>query len=374
MSSPETSHHEVICSGTNHTHHHAELLERPATASTSGNATSPARASWSTPGSEQSAAVSAASHKHRLTLASECPGREWLIADGRQSSPGLGDRIPPFDAADRSGRCHRHGGRRPLLREGGRPQLLPASMHTPLAAFPRTFALALYTDRLRGPPVLQATRHGSRPPPGCQPSSATAMDELPDPDDIRHFSPHGQAEEWSGWRKLSRTRLVTELRLAGATQHRSKPTACWSSSCSPIADRAFPCPTAIPSSLRFRPLDPELCLEQILCFKHHRKVARDNDGEDLQLHTLQLLPERERSQLCNGAAVEVLQGLAPVQAIPVRHEDASSTSQEAPPRPVFLRNGHWKLRRCSCPILQRQRIWANYWISTLELRWTQGQR
>ena len=26
----------------------------------------------------------------------------------------------------------------------------------------------------------------------------------------------------------------------------------------------------------FRPLDPELCLEQVLCFKHRRKVGRDN--------------------------------------------------------------------------------------------------
>ena len=33
----------------------------------------------------------------------------------------------------------------------------------------------------------------------------------------------------------------------------------------------------------FRPLDPELCLEQVLCFKHRRSVARDNTVR-FQLH------------------------------------------------------------------------------------------
>ena len=45
---------------------------------------------------------------------------------GRQPSPVVGRPGAAVHAADRGGRCHRHGGRRPLLPAGGRPQLLPA--------------------------------------------------------------------------------------------------------------------------------------------------------------------------------------------------------------------------------------------------------
>ena len=66
----------------------------------------------------------------------------------------------------------------------------------------------------------------------------------------------------------------------------------------------------------FRPLDPELRLEPILCFKHKRRVARDNTVR-FQLYTLQLLPGRERLSYA-GAAVEVLEGLD--GRLSVRHE------------------------------------------------------
>ena len=57
----------------------------------------------------------------------------------------------------------------------------------------------------------------------------------------------------------------------------------------------------------FRALDPELCLDQVLCFKHRRTVAKDNTVR-FQLHTLQLLPGPERLSYA-GTAVEVLEGL-----------------------------------------------------------------
>ena len=85
----------------------------------------------------------------------------------------------------------------------------------------------------------------------------------------------------------------------------------------------------------FRPLDPELCLEQVLCFKHPRRVARDNTVR-FQLHTLQLLPGPERHSYA-GAAVEVLEGLD--GWLSVRHEGRILASQEAPPSSVLLRNG-----------------------------------
>ena len=56
-----------------------------------------------------------------------------------------------------------------------------------------------------------------------------------------------------------------------------------------------------------------------------------------QLHTLQLLPGRERPSYA-GAVVEVLEGLD--GRLRVRHEGRIIASQEAPPSPVFLRNGH----------------------------------
>ena len=81
---------------------------------------------------------------------------------------------------------------------------------------------------------------------------------------------------------------------------------------------------------------PELSLDQVLCFKHRRKVAKDNTVK-FQLHTLQLLPEPEHPSYA-GAAVEVLEGLD--GQLRVRHEGRIINTQEAPPSPVFLRNGH----------------------------------
>ena len=56
-----------------------------------------------------------------------------------------------------------------------------------------------------------------------------------------------------------------------------------------------------------------------------------------RLHTLQLLPGPERPSYA-GAAVEVLEGL--YGRLTVRHEERILPAQEAPPSPVFLRNGH----------------------------------
>ena len=128
-------------------------------------------------------------------------------------------------------------------------------------------------------------------------------------------------------------RLVTELRLAGASSI---------GEANSVLEqfllrfnRRFRVPPQHPEPA-FRPLDPELCLEQVLCFKHRRKVAKDNTVR-FQLHTLQLLPRRERPSYA-GAAVEVLERLD--GRLSVRHEGRIIASQEAPSSPVFLRNGH----------------------------------
>ena len=95
----------------------------------------------------------------------------------------------------------------------------------------------------------------------------------------------------------------------------------------------------------FRPLDPDLCLEQVLCFKHSRRVAKDNTVR-FQLHTLQLLPGPERPSYA-GAAVEVLEGLD--GRLFVRHDRRIIAAQEAPPSPVFLRNGHGRSATVPAP-------------------------
>ena len=128
-------------------------------------------------------------------------------------------------------------------------------------------------------------------------------------------------------------RLVTELRLARASSIEEANSVL--EQFLPRFNRRFRVPPQYPEPA-FRPLDLELCLEQILCSKHRRKVAKDNTVR-FQLHTLQLLPGRERPSYA-GAAVEVLERLD--GGLSVRHEGRIIASQEAPPSPVFLRNGH----------------------------------
>ena len=82
----------------------------------------------------------------------------------------------------------------------------------------------------------------------------------------------------------------TELRLAGASSNGAANRVL--EQFLPRFNRRFEVPPQHPEPA-FRPLDPELWLDQILCFKHRRKVAKDNTVR-FQLHTLQLLPGPER--------------------------------------------------------------------------------
>ena len=79
----------------------------------------------------------------------------------------------------------------------------------------------------------------------------------------------------------------------------------------------------------FRPVGPELSLGQILCFKHRRRVARDNTVK-FHRHTLQLLPDQKRPSYA-GAVVVVLEGLE--GRLSLQHEGRIIASQEAPPSP-----------------------------------------
>ena len=186
------------------------------------------------------------------------------------------------------------------------------------------------------PVALYVDRHGvfRHTPgsglPGTSTQFSRAMDEL-GIQMIFALSPQakGRVERAAG---TFQDRLVTELRLAGASSIREANGVL--EQFLPRYNRRFRVPPQCSESA-YRPLGSDLSLEQVLCFKHGRKVAKDNTVK-FQLHTLQLLPEPERPSYA-GAVVEVLEGLD--GRLRVRHDGRIINTQEAPPSPVFLRNG-----------------------------------
>ena len=166
--------------------------------------------------------------------------------------------------------------------------------------------VALYTDR-HG--VFKLTPGSGLP--GMPTQFSRAMEEL-GIQMIFALSPQakGRVERTAG---TVQDRLVTELRLAGASSIGEANRVL--EQFLPRFNQRFPVPPQHPEPA-FRPLNPELCLEQVLCFKHRRRVARDNTVR-FQLHTLQLLPSPERPSYA-GAAVEVLERLD--GGLSVRHE------------------------------------------------------
>ncbi len=198
-------------------------------------------------------------------------------------------------------------------------------------------------QRLGLPVALYTDRHGvsTHVPGSGLPGMATqfsrAMEEL-GIQMIFALSPQAK-------RRVERTagtfqdRLVTELRLAGAGSIGEANGVL--RQFLPRFNQRFGVPEQHPGPA-FRPLDPELCLDQVLCFKHRRTVAKDNTVR-FQLHTLQLLPGAEHPSYA-GAAGEVLEGLD--GRLSVRHEGRIVAAQEAPPSPVFLRDGR---RRSATP-------------------------
>ena len=96
-------------------------------------------------------------------------------------------------------------------------------------------------------------------------------------------------------------------------------------------------------------------LEQVLCFKHRRKVARDNTVR-FQLHTLQLLPEPERSSYA-GAVVEVLEGLD--GRLRVRHEGRIIACPGGAAQPGIPPQGPRRFGDSSCLNLRSQPLWSS---------------
>ena len=260
--------------------------------------------------------------KHRVRR-QRMPREGMLIQMDGSHHPWLGDQAPPFTLLiavdDATGTvvdalfCEQEDAHSYFLLIQGLVQHLG-------------LPVALYTDR-HG--VFRHTPGSGLP--GMPTQFSRAMEEL-GIQMIFALSPQakGRVERTAG---TFQDRLVTELRLAGASGIGEANRVL--DQFLPRFNRRFRVPSQHPESA-FRPLNPELCLEQVLCFKHRRRVARDNTVR-FQLHTLQLLPGLERPSYA-GAAVEVLEGLD--GRLSVRHGGRILAAQEAPPSPVFLRNGH----------------------------------
>jgi hypothetical protein len=125
-------------------------------------------------------------------------------------------------------------------------------------------------------------------------------------------------------------RLVGELRLAGAATLEDANQML--REFLPRYNARFVVPAAQAGSA-YRPLEPGLCLEGVLCFKYQRTVAKDNTVR-LGEHTLQLLPGPERSSYAQARVVlqERLDG-----SLVVIYQGQVIASRAAPPHPAILR-------------------------------------
>ena len=188
--------------------------------------------------------------------------------------------------------------------------------------------VALYTDRHSVFKHIPISGQSGSPTPFSR-----AMDEL-GIQMIFALSPQakGRVERTTG---TFQDRLVTELRLSGATTIEDANVVLKA-----FLDRfneRFGVPAQEPE-VSYRPVDTGTCLDRVLCFKHSRRVAKDNTVK-YRWSTLQLLPGTERPSYA-GLRVDVLEGLD--GQLVVEHEGRIVPSQEAPPRSGILRsiNGH----------------------------------
>ena len=184
--------------------------------------------------------------------------------------------------------------------------------------------IALYTDRHS---VFKNVPGSGRA--GAPTQFSRAMDEL-GIQMVFALSPQakGRVERTAG---TFQDRLVTELRLAGAVSIEEA-----NALLKEFLDRfnaRFGVPAQHPEAA-YRPLGPGVCLDTALCFRHSRRVARDNTVK-YRWRTLQLLPGTERRSYA-GAVVDVLEGLDGQLA--VRYRGEIIPSQEAPPRAGILRS------------------------------------
>ena len=184
--------------------------------------------------------------------------------------------------------------------------------------------LAIYSDRH---PVFKFTGDIVRYPAGPT-QFARAMEEL----GVRQIfarSPQakGRVERAAA---TFQDRLVTELRLAGAATITEADE--FLNDFLPRFNEKFGV-QAEQGHCAYRLLEQSVSLDQILCFKHRRKVSRDNTIK-YSRRTLQLLPSKTRPTYA-GVQVEVQEDLE--GRLLVQYQGRTIPTQEAPPRPGLLR-------------------------------------
>jgi hypothetical protein len=199
--------------------------------------------------------------------------------------------------------------------------------------------LALYSDR-HG--VFWYAGHGRETDEG-QPESkrkatqfGRAMREL-GVGQVFAWSPQakGRVERAAG---TFQDRLVSELRLAGAKTLEEANRVL--EEYLPRYNDRFGVAAAEEGSA-YRKAPPGMELADALCFKHRRKIARDNTVK-YRWRTLQLLPGENRMSYA-GRIVEVWERLD--GELSVVYEGRAISTQEAPPRSSVLR-GSYGHRRC----------------------------
>ena len=155
--------------------------------------------------------------------------------------------------------------------------------------------LALYADRHT---VFKQTP-GTRQKVRAATQFTRAMDEL-GIQLVFARSPQGKGrvERMAG---TFQDRLISELRLAGASTIPEAKRVL--ADFLPRFNERFRVPVQQPGAA-YRPLDPDICLDRIFCYKHWRRVARDNTVK-YRWRTLQLLPDVDPGSYA-GSKVEVL--------------------------------------------------------------------
>jgi hypothetical protein len=150
----------------------------------------------------------------------------------------------------------------------------------------------------------------------------------------------GRVERMAG---TFQDRLVSELRLAGATNMADANQVLWNFL--PGFNQRFGVPP-VQSGEAYRSVDADLAT--ILCFKYYCKVARDNTIK-YQWHTLQLLPSSDRRSY-TGVRAELQIRLDGNMV--VLHDGQVIPSREAPPRAEVLRSGEITWNR-TLPVLPK---------------------
>lgn len=195
--------------------------------------------------------------------------------------------------------------------------------------------LALYSDRhgifqrsRRDPDTLDEQLDGRRQPT----QFGRALHDLAIQPILAH-SPEAKGRIERLWGTFQ-DRLVTELRLAGATT--ATETTTLLADFLPRFNARFGVPPALPGSA-YRPVAPALCVEGILCFTYLATVARDNTVR-FAGQTVQILPSPTRrsyahtrvevQERLDGSLVVVSDGrvlatrAAPAEAVTLRARDA----------------------------------------------------